>query len=164
MKFSNVLCTFLLLSAAPAVAQNQYTWELASGVTGKAIAAWANNNEIAVITSHYSGGVWSAPEIVPGSELSPGSTIDVAMDSSGNCILLWSCDAGIIWSSVMLSGQSWTTATILSNPIDYCTEPVLTLDPAGNAIGLWMNQTEGMQTSRLSAGGTKWSAVEVISD
>ncbi len=154
----------LMLSMSSLFAQEEYTWEEASGVTGEVIAAWAVNDAMGVVVSQCSGGTWSAPEVVPGSDLFAPMPIDVVMDTSGNIVLVWGCDSGVVCSSIKLAGQSWTKAVVISHEGEHSTSPRLVLDPTGNASVLWMNQTHGLEASYLPVGTTTWSDPEIISD
>ncbi len=153
----------LVLATAPALAQNEYIWVAASNVTGEVVTAWASNDSSDVKTAFYSLGAWSAVESVPNSASSYADPICASMDTLGNSILVWGDDSGTIWSSVKLAGQDWSNAAMISLAADYSVEPILTIDPAGNATAIWLDYELGLQSSNLPVGTTTWSAPVTIS-
>ena len=164
MKILNVLTASFLLATAPALAQNEYVWSTISNVTGKAAAAWSDNTNFDVRVSILSGGAWSDPVILPNSSSTFPDPICIEMDSLGNIIVVWGDSYnGLIMSSIKPVLGDWTNSAVISPLSEYSTEPVLTIDPSGNATALWLNYAEGLQSTTLPVGTTTWPAPTNVS-
>ncbi len=154
----------LMISMSSLFAQGEFQSSIATGPTGEAVSTWGIKETTGVRVSEYRAGAWSPSTVVPGSDAFIPKKILLDIDRIGNCIRTWTTGSGEVCSSLKLIGETWTATVVLSPPGERCSQPSLTLDPAGTATLLWKNKKQGMQSSRLYSGTVTWSAPETISD
>lgn len=84
----------------------------------------------------------------------------IAMDSSGNAIAVWSEASGNgIWANRYVVGSGWGTAEIIGTA-SYTGQPQIAIDSAGNAIAVWV-QTDCLCAKQYVV-GSGWETAKHI--
>lgn len=142
---------------------------------GNATAIWARSNGTNFIAQSSSlpfGGSWSAPVDLsaPGASGQDATSPQLAVDGEGNVTAVWYRNDGtnnIIQSASLPVGGSW------SSPVDLTIaqysgqgdiQPQVAVDPAGNAIAVWVNDPTGTIRGAIKPFGGSWSEPMDISD
>ncbi|MFC1841622.1 hypothetical protein ACFLYA_00960 [Candidatus Dependentiae bacterium] len=145
--------------------------QVAMDPTGNAIAVWqridGGTTKFVIQAKRYKKNTdsWVIP--APGIDLSDPTeeafSPQVAMDSAGNAIAVWSIYDGIITDRVQAKRynaetDSWMiTATNLSDPGENTENPQVAMDPSGNAIAIWHNKSnDRIQAKRYDAETDSW--------
>ena len=147
-----------------------YNPEIAIGPQGEAIAIWARVDGgkplIQVATRAVDGG-WSAATNLS----APGQQADrpqVAIDAQGNAIAAWERSDGshyIVQAATRPAGGSWSAPAGLSAAGQNATNPMLAVNPEGEAITVWERYSGShfvVQVATRHAGGG-WSAATNLS-
>jgi hypothetical protein len=157
---------------------NAFNPQVAMDSDGNAIAVWeqstgTNNGFIQASRFSISSSSWSAvADVANLSEMGENAYVpQVAMDSAGNAIAVWSrsdeTNDIIQASRFSISSGSWSAVADVANLSDtggYALDPQVAMDSAGNAIAVWYQRTGTntiIQASRFS--GSSWSAVTDLS-
>lgn len=145
---------------------------------GYAIAIWNEfdgvNTNIQSATQPE-GGVWSSPVTISSSP-SPAVTFNaapqIAVNSSGYAVGIWEefdfvGNLSVVKSSTLPLGGFWSSPVTISVPSPNSSQiPQIAIDPAGNAIAIWVrgNNTPKniIQSATLPFEGT-WSSVTDVS-
>ncbi len=147
-----------------------YDPEIAIGSQGEAIAIWARvdgGKPLIQAATRPVGGSWSA-----GTNLStPGQQADrpqIAIDAQGNAIAAWERSDGshyIVQAATRPPGGSWSAPDDLSAAGQNATNPMLAVNPGGEAITVWERYNGShfvVQVATRDAGGG-WSAATNLS-
>jgi hypothetical protein len=120
--------------------------EVAVDGAGNAIAAWSLVVPPSLLVARYTAGAaaWSEPvNVAPGIAFGWPDVPRVAMDASGNALLVWRERSGvgrIRAVRYLVATGMWTApVTISDSAMGYVhsAEPHLAVDPAGNALVVW---------------------------
>ena len=112
--------------------------KVATSSNGTAIAVWVDNGNI--MASNYNGGSWSGSEI--SIESLGGTLVDphLAMDSSGNGVVVWYESSSInVYLNRYISGSGWQTEQIISDQTSnaWVGHAMVEIDGSGTAIATW---------------------------
>lgn len=111
---------------------------------GNAIAVWqqSDGNWINIVTNRYTAGSgWSNPEFIDTNDTGNSENPQIAVDSLGNAITVWTHRNGAILNIMAnryITGSGWGIAEIIQ--IDFANpayDPQIAFDEAGNAISVW---------------------------
>ncbi len=148
------------------------TPQVAMDSTGDAIIVWRQwgDTTYQIYQSTYNGVAWTDPSSVSGEISNDGPDFDyakVAMDSSGNAIIIWEQFDGANWQVYKSEyrGGVWTGPSDLNDHVsvagqdsDYAS---LAMDDDGNAIIAW---TQIGQIYKSTYNGTAWTNPADIND
>lgn len=96
----------------------------------------------------------------------------IASDNSGNMVAIWqenSADTGLakIFTSVLLSGGSWSTSAQLSPSGHDAKNPEIAMNTSGDAVAVWIRGDPTFGNGALYASflalGDSWTTPELIS-
>lgn len=116
-----------------------------------------------IMLTQYAEAAWSPPCILGVNEARNGS---VSVDAQGNAYAIWISSAGeanVIQSAILPVGGAWTIPTTLSPESQNGGNPLIAVDPQGNAVALWtVGEEENaiVQAATLAAGAQKWIAAD----
>lgn len=93
---------------------------------------------------------------------------EIAVNTAGNAVVVWEQPGAGILDNIIASyytpGTGWSSATTIDAGSGHAEEPVVSIDPAGNAISIW-KQTNGsvfsIWASRFTA-GSGWGTATLI--
>jgi hypothetical protein len=142
---------------------------------GNAISAWqqldSEGNYVVLAARCTPAGQWEEAQSIDSGTAGYESWPDVAMDPSGNAVVVWhgydSQGAGIFASSYTLQ-DGWADAQPVNTPTDTGTAywPDVDMDAEGNAIAVWVQAdyegdvwTERVWTNRFTQDGS-WGTAE----
>ena len=142
--------------------------ELTVDSTGRVTAVWLSQMSVGrnfvEASTLKNGGSWSRPVIISDTDsVDSGGPVQIASDSSGRAIAIWSERIGtttVVQSSSSLNGAAWTDPVPLSDPTQPSWNPQITVDATGRAIAVWLSsRPDGtfVQSSTSESGGA-WSA------
>ena len=173
-------------AVAPAASASAETWsppEYISGnrpgnprltvdSTGRVTAVWSSysysEGGSVYASSRQNDGAWSHPlKISVGYGAIAGQ--EVALDSSGRVIVIWSEPIGGVFrvqSRSSLNGGAWTDPVTLSDPTQESVQPQITVSATGLATAVWESNANGTRVvqSSTSQNGGPWSAPKLVSD
>lgn len=117
---------------------------IAMAPDGSAVVVWSQwDNELppqmlagykAMARRYIPGVGWAAPEVL--SDTRSSTAFQVGWDGSGNAIALWELRG--IRSKRYTPGSGWSTSLTLVSDFDVGHSARLAVDPAGNAVAVWM--------------------------
>jgi hypothetical protein len=123
--------------------QDAYGARIAISDADNAVAVWRRydgSNYVVQSSGSWDGGVtWSTPATLSRSGANV-SSMQVAVDGSGNAVAAWARFTGV--NAVQSSGSSdggvsWSTPVNLSAPGQNAGNPQVAADGAGNAVAVW---------------------------
>lgn len=128
---------------------------------GNALAAWGASSEsdsfIQTARLSSSTRTWKAAPEIPLNDI---STLSMALDPSGNCVLLWKGSEGIQSATLLHDSNLWTQQNTLSTE-SFLMAAQVSVDGQGRAIATWW---EGMNFSIkamiLPLGGKEWQKTQ----
>jgi hypothetical protein len=92
----------------------------------------------------------------------------IAVNTSGKAVAVWEQPGGGFLDSIIASyytpGTGWTPVTTIENGAGHAEEPVVSIDPAGNALSIW-KQTDGTAFSIWSNSftiGSGWGTATLV--
>jgi hypothetical protein len=106
---------------------------------GDAIAVWQNwDGEQGNIWANrfVSGTGWGTATFVGIGQRTVASP-KVAMDESGNAIVVWEGTQFNVWANRFMPASGWGTATLIETGSGNALDPQLAMDSRGNAIVVW---------------------------
>jgi hypothetical protein len=149
------------------------TPQIAFDNSGNAIAVWSQNNGItnSIWANHFDGSTaeWSAAELIEG-EAGDATSPQLAVDSSGNAIAVWSQSNGItnsIWAN-RFDGIVWSAAESIEANAGNAASPQVAFDSSGNAIAVWsqseglLPSTDNIMANRFDSTTAAWETAELI--
>ncbi len=167
--FIFMLCAIAQLKCAPEIAWGSPATLSASGVNssdpqivmdtnGNVTAAWVENG---VIKSSFQpiGMNFGSSQTVSGSS---SSAPRLAVDSGGNVTAIWLDSCGIVNSSKLPFGGSWTSSVQISAITGGASAPQLAVDSTGNAIAVWVRNGFIETSTNLELVGT-WTLPTMFS-
>jgi len=110
---------------------------------------------------------WGTATLIETTNLGGADDPQVAVDSSGNAMVVWSQYDGIrnnIWSNRYVVGSGWGIPQVVDNRDVSAWDPQIAIDDLGNAIAVW-RQYEGTQMSVWSSRyvlGIGWGQAQTI--
>lgn len=117
---------------------------IAMAPDGNAVVVWSQwDNELpplmlagykAMARRYIPGVGWAAPEVL--SDTWSSTALQVGWDGSGNAMALWELRG--IRSKRYTPGGGWSTSLTLVSDFDVGHSARLAVDPAGNAVAVWM--------------------------
>lgn len=141
---------------------------LAVNPAGAAVAVADCDAGAAFINAEYrsAGGSWVGPNTVPTS--SSGEEPRVALDNSGNAVVVWEQSGGTVQSSYRPAAGSWSGKEQVSpapTGTDVALEPQVAISPTGAAWAIWRHQlnrfvgdTAATVETIRRQGGTSWNS------
>ena len=149
--------------------------QIAFDTSGNALAVWTQldgtRNDIWA-RRYIPGTGWGVTAVRIGNNLSAASSPQIAFDTSGNALAVWTQLGGDIWANRYIAGTGtgtgWGTAVVIDNRADAASSPQIAFDTNGNALAVWI-QSDGTRDNiwakRYIAGtgtGTGWAADAVL--
>jgi hypothetical protein len=146
--------------------------QVAFDSSGNAIAVWQQNDGSVdnIMANRFDGTAWGSDAVLveiedAGDAVSP----QVAFDSSGNAIAVWSQNDGTV-DNIMANrfdGTVWGTAESIEADAGDAAFPQIAIDSSGNAIAVWSqnNVAETDPVDNIMANrfnGTVWGTAESI--
>ncbi len=148
--------------------------QVAVDSSGNAVAVWAQSDGIRddIWSNRYveATGLWGTAELIETDDTGHANGSQVAVDSSGNAVAVWSQSDGIrynIWSNRYVSGTGlWGTAELIeTDNVGGVLYPQVAVDGSGNAVAVWP-QSDGIRYNILSnryvASTGLWGTAELI--
>jgi hypothetical protein len=121
---------------------------------------WANR--------YVPGSGWTGSELIETDNSGSTSNPQIAMDSTGNGIAVWSQSDGVrrnIWANHYVVGIGWSTAQLIETDNNGDANlPQIAVDPAGNGIAVW-HQSDGVRANIWAnryTSGVGWSTAELL--
>jgi len=141
--------------------------QVAIDPAGDAVAVWSRYDGSRFVVQsarRVAGGAWQgALDVsVAGQH---AEEPQVAIDPAGNAVAVWSRFDGakdVVQAAVQAPGGGWGPGADLSPAGQNASEPQVAIDPAGNAVAVWLREnspTEVIQSSSRPAGGSWEPAV-----
>ena len=124
-------------------AGNAFGAQVAFGAGGSAMATWARTDGAvySAWASRYAAGVWEAPTLLEVSDTGSAGAPQLAFDSNGNGLAVWSQSNGAInniWANRYTAGAGWGSAGLLETDNgSFADDPQLGIDGSGNALAIW---------------------------
>ncbi len=146
---------------------------IAADRNGNALALWDryDGTQWSIWANHYAAGAgWSGAQVITNNTATSSGTIpQVAFDSNGNAIAVWSqYDAGVqsILANRYMAGSGWSTPVVI-NAGDGATNqqnPKIGFDAQGNAIAIWQASLNGVTLvwANRYVAGSDWGSAQVI--
>lgn len=140
---------------------------------GNAIAVWqqSDGTNINIYANRYTASTasWGAEELIESGANGHAVAPQIAVDSAGNAIAVWSQDDGnynIFANRYTASTGTWGTEELIeSNNVGNTVSPQIAVDGNGNAIVVWQ-QSDGIDESiyanRYTASTDSWGTAELI--
>jgi len=149
--------------------------QVSFGLNGNALAVWRQSDGVVfnIGANRYTAGIgWDTAAKVGGNDAGDAFAPQVAIDDSGDAILVWSEGDGTrsnIWSNRYTDGAGWGTAVkIESNDAGDTESAQIAMDARGNALAVWA-QNDGTRydiwSNRYVAGqgaGAGWGTASII--
>lgn len=138
--------------------------------SGNAIAAWQQHDgaRYNIWANRYMVGMgWGIAEPIETENVNDAHYPDIAVDDSGNFIVVWSQHDGTrwnIWSNRYVRGAGWEGATrVETDDTHHAVSPSVAVDSAGNAIAVWVQSNGGSDiwANRYTV-GVGWGTAELI--
>jgi hypothetical protein len=141
------------VSIAPAF-YRQNAAQVALGGRGDAAIVWSRAYNSFVATRD-AGGSWSAPTTV--STRSAGGSVSVAVDGSGNAVLVYVSlavpNANPVVAITRSAGGSWSAPSTISSPSEAALGPSVVATPAGTFVAGWNSSTHNTVVAAIRAAG-----------
>ena len=159
-------------------ADDSYSPQVAMGRSGKAIAVWQQHEGTRnkIRANYYNGTSWGIDELLENDDAYDAFAPQIAMDSGGNAMAVWSQYDGQYYSiyANYFDGSAWSGAELIETTnTGHAQKPQVAMDGEGKAIAVWQ-QTSGIWVNYFDPGaegngdeeGTgKWgTAVPIGSD
>lgn len=143
--------------------------QVAVSPTGTSIALWRRHGETSdevQASIHPPGGPWSAPVDLSASvDLANVSDPAIALDAAGNATAIWTLYgrnggySGYIQTATRPVDGNWSDAKSIAFTAEGHFAPLVSVNPAGDASGMWISKLDGeyfvRAATRHSGGG--WS-------
>ena len=122
------------------------TPQIAFDPNGNAMAVWSQSDGIqySVWANRYKpGSGWGVPELVEEEKTGGASDPQIAIDASGNALVVWkqSDSNGVrrVWANRSASGARWNpgAAELIENGAGTISSPQIAFDSSGNAMAVW---------------------------
>ncbi len=154
-------------NGAPRVAMNDNRAAVVAWYTADAVrySIWSRTYTVA--------GGWGASQMIEANGAYHSYDPDLAMDSNGDTLVVWqkeTADGGTghadIWSNRYTTAGGWGTAAKLESQETYnAYNPVVRMDPSGNALAIWSQGIDASNRRIWAArytSGTGWAAAAMI--
>lgn len=152
--------------------------KVAVDASGNGIAVWrqlddtANNfKQFNVWANRYTASTtsWGTPTLIESDDTGSADGPEVAMDSSGNAMAVWSQKV-FAWNSIVANRfdartGSWGTATLAeTNDGSNAKFPKVAVDATGNAVAVWREDTmpSRIASNRFNVGAGAWGMAVLI--
>lgn len=140
---------------------------------GEAVALWNafdGQNEIVQTASHPPGGDWSEPLTLTAPGRSAFVNVQLAVDPQGEAVAVWESfdplgKSLVIEAATRTAAGAWSTPTPLSAPGSNAREPVVAINPAGEAVVAWARSAGGRLVVEAASHprGGGWTVAEPLS-
>jgi hypothetical protein len=135
---------------------------------GDAAIAWTGRGT-ALVATRAAGASWTAPTTI--STKSSGATARVALDNSGNAVMIFelvqysgSSYTYPVQAVARPAGGSWGTPKTISGANDYGSTPNVVATPAGTFVAAWVDDTSRTARAAVrSIGQANFAAYAVLS-
>jgi hypothetical protein len=126
--------------------------QVAMDGSGNAVAVWEQidaTGRYNIWANRYTpSGGWGTATLIETNNAGNASSPQVAMDSSGNAVVLWAQSDGTrdnIWANRYASAAEWEAATLIeTDNAGGATNPQVAMDGSGNAFAVWQ-QSDGIR-------------------
>lgn len=139
--------------------------------SGNVFSAWhqSDGTRVNIWANRYTSGVgWGTAVLIETDNTGDALSPQLAVDSSGNAIVVWYQWDGLrynIWSNRYTSGTGWGTASLIeTDNAGDAWYPHVDFDPSGNAFAVWY-QSDGSRNNIWSnqfTVGTGWGTAQLI--
>jgi hypothetical protein len=159
------------VSGAVLLDSNAERAQVAVDSSGRALVVWEQRSgtRVSIAANRYTPGTgWGTPELIETDDTGNATDAQIAMDSSGHALAVWSQSNGAlfsVWSNRFSPATGWGTAELVeTGSAGDASRPQIAVDPGGNAIAVW-DQGSGVRTdvwaNRYEV-GSGWGAPELI--
>jgi hypothetical protein len=146
--------------------------KIAVDASGNALAVWkqADSTRTDIWANRFTPtGGWGTATLIETNNSGIAYNAKIAMNASGNAMVVWQQFSGSvqdnIWANRYTPGTGWGTAELLEGLSADAGQPQIALDANGNAIAVWIHQTDGARysiwASRFTPAGG-WGAAALI--
>jgi hypothetical protein len=120
--------------------------QVAAGAAGNAVAVWQQPEpagRLRIYAASFSpGGGWGAATLVDRNNDGDSDLPKAGVDAGGNAVAVWeqldNSAVMKVWANRYIAGSGWQTpARIGSSGAGAAQNPVVAVDPAGNAVAVW---------------------------
>src|SRR6185437_14839201 len=136
---------------------------VATAIDGQyAVAAWIQSDGTtnSLYVSVYNGSSWSTAVAVNAANSSPSAQPTVAIDASGNAMVVWQQSDGtansIYANHYSVSSGTWSGASLLESSSTAASNPSLKFDGSGNGFAVW-SQGGALYEAHYSVSSGTWS-------
>ncbi len=147
--------------------------QIAFDLQGNAIAVWSQDTSTGVYSlfaNRYVSGIgWGVAQLLEADDTGTATDPQIAIDPAGNAIAVWSQVIGArisIFANRYVSGTGWGTAQLVeTDDISHASDPQIAIDPAGNAIAVWRQNTGTTFYSIFAnryVSGTGWGLPQLL--
>ena len=158
--------------------------QVAIDASGHAIAVWtqfdgADSSAFAassIWAARFEGAAWATPVLIETHTGTPARTPQLAMDSAGNALVVWSevdpatignTNISSIWANAYKAGTGWGTASLVEAATDPASSPQVAMGGNGNGVAVWRQTSSSAAGSGIFANSfasaTGWGTATKIS-
>ena len=144
--------------------------QVAIDPAGNALVVWqkSNGHAVSIWANHYDADMgWGTAELLEEVELSPAFDPRVAMDASGNGLVVWEQRDGRrfnVMANRYVAEAGWTGAVEIETAEGSAFDPQIAMDRDGNAVAVW-EQYDGERFNVWSnnfSPNTGWGAAQYV--
>lgn len=125
------------------------TPQLAMNAAGEAVAIWGQHDggRMNLWAGRYSGGSWSAAQLLETNDTGDVSDQTIALDPAGNATAIWLTSDGAaydLWTCCYAADSGlWSNPVEFENRPERAVNPALALNPSGEALAVWSQEVGG---------------------
>ncbi len=118
-----------------------------------------------ICSSLFANFTWT-PDVQISDPSVQGEAPNIVLDPNGNAVAVWgiynySLGQLVVQAATKLYGQPWSAPETISNPVELSAEPLVVVDPNGNALAVW-GSNNGILHSSTKFFGQPWSPQDSV--
>ena len=123
--------------------------QLAMNAAGEAVAIWGqlDGGRMNLWAGRYSGGSWSAAQLLETNDTGDVSDQTIALDPAGNATAIWLTSDGAaydLWTCCYAADSGlWSNPVEFENRPERAVNPALALNASGEALAVWSQEVGG---------------------